>query len=299
MRTRYFSFLGAFLMLSAALFLRAAAPEDTDIHQLEGKLRQAFTGRVATFRNFYADKNLEFDDHGKLLSHSKTGSWTNYGRIQVSSVKLNKNSLVISGNRDVAEWDQSAHEFKDHALDTDVRITVHMQPGYSKQSVLDAIDSIFVTRGTFLSDLVPDYWKELLATERQRHEEWTKHKSEEMKGVLVEDPGIAPPKLLSKSEGIQTSLAPFTDPQNNEVVLSYVVEESGGVKLVEIVKPIGLGVDDPIAEAISKWKYEPATRNGHPTAVLMYARYLVKTPSGRVDPYHTQACPGIENLFAC
>jgi hypothetical protein len=246
-------------------------------------LRESFVGKGATLRKFYTSNDLEFDDQGKLLTHSKTGSWTNSGRIEVDSLKLKHTSLSIRGTRDVAEWDKAAGEFKNYALDTPIFITVQLKPGYTKEAVLAALDHVFMTRDTFLSDLTPDYWKELLASERQRRMTWTRKKDEVMKDVLVAGSGVIAPKLLSKSEGIQTSLTPFTDPQDNQVFLWYVVDKSGDVKMVEITKPVGLGIDDPVADIISKWKFEPAMLDGHPAAVLMHARYTYNVPSRGVE----------------
>ncbi len=299
MHTKSFRIVCSLFIAGTVLFLAGVAPEDTDLHNLENKLRDAFVGRGATLQKFYTSNDLEFDDQGKLLNQSKIGPWTNSARIQVSSLKFKNAALTISGKRDVAEWDKTAGEFKNYPLDTKVHITIHLPPGYNTQAVLTAIDHVFMTRDTFLSDLAPDYWKELLATERQRRIEWNAKKQEVMKNVVAEDSGVTAPKLLSKPEGVQTSLTPFTDPQDNQVLLSYVVDERGDVKLVEITKPIGLGIDDPIADTILKWKFEPAMQDGHPVAVLMHARFTLKTPSGHVDPYHTAPCPGIDNVFAC
>jgi Gram-negative bacterial TonB protein C-terminal len=299
MHTQPFRIVCSLLLAGTVLFLAGAAPEDADLHNLENKLREAFVGRGATLQKFYTSNDLEFDDQGKLLNESKIGSWTNSGRIQVSSLKFKETTLAITGKRDVAEWDKTAGEFKNYPLDSKVHITIHLQPGYTTQAVLTAIDHVFMTRDTFLSDLAPDYWKELLATERQRRIEWNTKKQEAMKDVVADGAGVTAPKLLSKPEGIQTSLTPFADPEDNQVLLWYVVNKNGEVQMVEITKPVGLGIDDPIADTILKWKFEPAMQDGHPVAVLMHARYTLKTPSGHIDPYHTLPCPGIDNVFAC
>ncbi|PYP82626.1 MAG: hypothetical protein DMG65_25840 [Candidatus Angelobacter sp. Gp1-AA117] len=290
-----------FLLALLVTFSVAAAPSDTDRKGLEQRLRETFVGKGATLRNFYQENELEFDKEGHLLGQSKTGPWTYYGRIQVSSLKLTGDSLLMRGSRNVVQWEATAGEFNNFTLeDKPVRISIHLGPGYNEDSVLHAIDNVFLTRDTRLSDVVPSYWKEILTTERQRREEWDLAKAEAMKNVSMAAPELVPPKLLSKSEGIETSLSPFTEITANQLILSYVVDESGHVQQVNIEKPIGLGIDDPIADLISGWKYEPATKASHPVAVLMHARFIYKTPKGgRVDPYHTLPCPGIAGLFAC
>lgn len=296
-------FRKSLLLLSAILLTLslAAAPSDVDRKGLEQKLRDAFVGKGATLRTFYVQNELEFDKDGHLIGQSKTGPWTYYARLQVSSLKLTDNALLIRGSRNVVQWEATAAEFNNFTLeDKPVKISIHLGSGYTEESVLSAIDAVFLTRDTRLSDVVPSYWKEILITERQRRAEWDQAKAEVMKNVSTGSAEVAPPKLLSRAEGIETSLAPYTEITANQLILSYVVDEHGQVKQVDIEKPIGLGLDDPIADLISGWKYEPATRGGHPVAVLMHARYIYKTPKGRaLDPYHTLPCPFIENVFAC
>ena len=290
-----------FVLAVLFTFSLAAAPSDVDRKGLEQKLRDTFVGKGATLRTFYTKEELEFDKEGHLLGQSKTGPWTYYARIQVSSLKLTDNALLMKGSRNVVQWEATAAEFNNYTLeDKPVKISIHLGSGYTEESVLSAIDSVFLTRDTRLSDVVPSYWKEILITERQRRAEWDQAKAEVMKNVSTGSPEVVPPKLLSRAEGIETSLSPFTEVTANQLILSYVVDEHGQVKQVDIEKPIGLGLDDPIANLISEWKYEPATSGGHPVAVLMHARFNYKAAKGgRVDPYHTLPCPLEKSLFAC
>jgi protein TonB len=51
-------------------------------------------------------------------------------------------------------------------------------------------------------------------------------------------------------------------------VLSIIVEADGSVNSdVEIVKPLGLGLDEEAVKTVRTWKFKPATRNGIPVAV--------------------------------
>lgn len=296
-------FRKSLLLLPVVLFTLslAAAPSDVDRKGLEQKLRDTFVGKGATLRTFYTQNELEFDKDGHLIGQSKTGPWTYYARLQVSSLKLTDNALLIRGSRNVVQWEATASEFNNYTLDDKpVKISIHLGPGYTEESVLSAIDAVFLTRDTRLSDVVPAYWKEILITERQRRADWNQAKAEVMKNVSTDPAEVVPPKLQSRAEGIETSLSPFTEVTANQLILSYVVDDHGQVKQVDIEKPIGLGIDDPIADLISGWKYDPATKGGHPVAVLMHARYSYKSSKGgRVDPYHTLPCPFDKGLFAC
>jgi TonB family protein len=46
-----------------------------------------------------------------------------------------------------------------------------------------------------------------------------------------------------------------------------VVDPSGTARDVEIVTPLGLGLDEKAVEQVSAWKFEPGMKEGAPVAV--------------------------------
>lgn len=53
------------------------------------------------------------------------------------------------------------------------------------------------------------------------------------------------------------------------VVLSIVVDPQGTVHNIQVVKPLGLGLDQEAVKTVSTWKFKPGERNGVPVAVQM------------------------------
>ena len=51
------------------------------------------------------------------------------------------------------------------------------------------------------------------------------------------------------------------------VLVAVEVDEQGRVRGVRIVKPAGLGLDEKAMEAVKKWRFRPATRDGRPVSV--------------------------------
>ncbi len=51
------------------------------------------------------------------------------------------------------------------------------------------------------------------------------------------------------------------------VLVAVEVDEQGRVRGVRIVKSAGLGLDEKAMEAVKKWRFRPATRDGRPVAV--------------------------------
>jgi len=52
--------------------------------------------------------------------------------------------------------------------------------------------------------------------------------------------------------------------RTGKVVLSFTVQVSGAVTDIEIVQSAGLDLDTAAIQAVSRWRYEPATEAGHP-----------------------------------
>jgi TonB family protein len=52
------------------------------------------------------------------------------------------------------------------------------------------------------------------------------------------------------------------------VVLAIVVDEKGNPRDVRVVKPLGLGLDEKAIEAVTKWRFRPGMKDGHPVKVM-------------------------------
>lgn len=64
----------------------------------EDQLKQMLVGKTLYLRAGYQDNNLEFDEHGRIVSHSPQGSFT-LSQIQINKVKLSKHKLELEGDR--------------------------------------------------------------------------------------------------------------------------------------------------------------------------------------------------------
>lgn len=53
------------------------------------------------------------------------------------------------------------------------------------------------------------------------------------------------------------------------VVLQAVISPDGHPRNLRVVRSLGLGLDDKALEAVSKWKFEPALKDGRPVAVMV------------------------------
>jgi len=75
---------------------------------------------------------------------------------------------------------------------------------------------------------------------------------------------ISAPELLYKTEPEFSEEARKAKYQGT-VVLNIEVGEDGKPRRMRIVQGLGLGLDDKALEAVSRWLFRPAMRNGRPT----------------------------------
>jgi hypothetical protein len=286
--------LAAFLLLLP--IFATAADKPYDRKETEAKLKQVLVGKVAVTQKFYTEKELHFDAQGNLVGDSKAGPWTAFGRVEIRGVRLGDNNLLLTGNRNVMRWEGT--EMANHTLDNEeVRISIDLPANPNGQTISALLAKIFLFRALRMSDVVPDYWKDFLATERTRAAERQQYQAVMMKDIKPVDDNITPPKLLSKAKSIDISTKPFQDVNADTVTLQFIVDAAGGVKDVQITKPVGLGADDPIAEEIEQWKFEPAMSNNRPVGVVMYAKRLIRFEKQQGMPMHP--CPLSTDISQC
>jgi TonB family protein len=53
------------------------------------------------------------------------------------------------------------------------------------------------------------------------------------------------------------------------VVLNVVVDKTGKVQNIRLVRPAGMGMDEEAVATVSRWRFKPAQHEGEPVAVEM------------------------------
>ncbi len=78
--------------------------------------------------------------------------------------------------------------------------------------------------------------------------------------------GVTPPKLVSQTEPEFSEQARSAKYQG-VVVLSFIVDKTGQVRNIRIMRPVGFGLDQKAVATVSRWRFNPAEKNGEPVAV--------------------------------
>lgn len=75
-----------------------------------------------------------------------------------------------------------------------------------------------------------------------------------------------PPVLLLKVEPEYSEQARQSKFQGT-VLLRVVIDEKGFPRDIGVTRPLGLGLDEKAMEAVRRWRFKPATRDGKPVAM--------------------------------
>jgi TonB family protein len=86
-------------------------------------------------------------------------------------------------------------------------------------------------------------------------------------GVFRVGGGVSSPALIYKVEPEYSEEARKAKFQGT-VVLSIIVDEKGTPTTFKVVRPLGLGLDEKAVEAVRKWRFRPALKDGRPVAVF-------------------------------
>ena len=175
--------------------------------------------------------------------------------------------------------------------------------GLSDEAANGLLSRIFLTTQDSFSDAVPLHWKSCvdegisgknencrfssdmlavpgMATPSQTPTVATERKSPTTNqvgskaalklstSVLRVGHGVSPPRVIYQPEPSFSESARKARYQG-QVTLALVVDRDGLPQQICITNPLGAGLDASAVEAVSRWKFKPAEKDGQPVAVVI------------------------------
>lgn len=135
----------------------------SDPSALEADLQSKYLGKAFTLRGFYADDHLRFDSSGNPQGNVHPGSWTT-SLIAIQRVKISADKVELKGLRFAELYDPKQLKFVPVRTKLDVTLVVDRDPAaQADDSVLSAIERIFLGPNERLLAVAPDYWKAVLS----------------------------------------------------------------------------------------------------------------------------------------
>jgi TonB family protein len=277
-----------------SLFLAGAAAATGADFQTNGQaVAERLIGKQLFLRGFWANDHLKFNAQGQIqAAAAETVPFTESG-IDVRSVRVSGNSLMIEGQRMALEFLPN-DAIRRVPAKTDVdpgAISLEIE-GDGSGNFDKALDAVFAKDLAALAPSLPSYWQAYAMTHflpvtsgssaRLEKESYTKESSTVVtfepseKSALHVGGSVKPPTLVHTSNPSFTDLANAQKFTGN-VKLYRWFDSDGKVSHVSVAKPAGLGLDEAAIAAVQQYQFEPATQNGNAVTVDLYLDVSFKT----------------------
>lgn len=211
-------------------------------------------GKRLLIRNFYSDKEIQYAANG-VVQVAHPGVWLLDGYFEIESAAAFDGELVLKGKRQFGIFGKNGSL---GFLPRKDSVTIRLQGVPTNKDVLT---KIFVQDDEPLLAVLPAYWGPFF----DRKPTATKTQADVGAVEKADGKTVKAPQLKQTFEPIYPK--PSRDAKiSGTVVLNCVVGEDGVVRDITIVRPLGAGLDEKAIEALQKWRFWPATKNGHPVA---------------------------------
>jgi TonB family protein len=263
----------------------------------EAALRQMLVGHFLYLRGGYLDNSLAFDESGKLIGNSPSGSYT-LSVIHVDSLSLTRHKLELRGARyglhflgaaPTADAAGAVDRVRITPRKKSVRITIARlkvvkppkphkhsadqppaasdaahsttSPAYADQVLMRALDGVLTSSlDRRMMASMPPFWQIYYAG------------ADAGSGTA---PDVLPASQADRKPGLLTRL----DAPSNQyaqdcgiagvALYRAVVGADGTPGDVTLFRPIGFGLDESAVTAIRNARFEPALKDGKPVPVLL------------------------------
>jgi TonB family protein len=230
------------------------------------ELEKEFKGKVFFLRDFSKSKKIRIGPDGSPLSSTRAGHWM-MGLIEVEKVEVQYAEIVISGYRIGLIGDQQK---KLVPLRLGDRISVHVIGDTSSRRWRN----YFIADMRQLSDLVPPYFKNYV---EGKFDAETKP-DDAMKGENIGTESAV--DIYRVGQNVTAPKPIFSpDPEYSDFarehriqgvsVLRLILGPDGKPSNIEVQRPTGAGLDEKAVQAVKRWRFVPAKRDGIPVAVTI------------------------------
>ena len=267
----------------------AAAISTATAQEVEPSLKQQCEGKILVLRHPLQGNSQEYDSDGKVRKGGAEGPWTLFGRLKVDEVELSAGKLLLKGHRVDYKYDPSVQQLE--PFPNKIRVTVQIslnQPPQNLAEVDDALGRVFALTKKDVVDSAPEFWRGYL------DKNIPPRPAEEKAVAPADQPGKTPELLargaklpendktrpfkigrsVQRPEAVFTPEPEFPDRASKEhyqgiVVLNVIVDTSGKVQNIRLVRPAGMGMEEEAVATVRKWRFKPAQREGEPVAIEM------------------------------
>ncbi len=274
-----------FLVISGFLDLTPPASAQSLMDQAK-QLELKYKSQHLRMRYLLADSKIRYDATGNLVGKWHAGRWTWHSTVEVTKIEAKDRLLRIKANRLLLNYNSSTHKF------TPTRsgpVEIEIETSTDADGKIDPekeIEKAFLRSSEDYPLEMQPYWKPFIACiihpkteecdyyERRAIEPDTEkvNRTSAWKPAYTDvysvGPDVTPPKVKSRVKPTYTDVAQAAG-ITGTVLLEAVVTKQGGIRILRVIRPLGYGLEENAAEALSLWTFEPGTRMAKPVDVLL------------------------------
>jgi TonB family protein len=227
---------------------------------------ESLVGKALFLRGFYLANELSYDAAGRVAGSPKAGDWT-VAAVNVLKVeRKGSEQIELDGVRVAIRYNTNQHVFERHPLN-DEKMRILIAAGGDAQRVEAAFAAIFaIGIDPGLQRAMPDYWRHYFDSALAWPPEMLGGQTVyALFGQADQAKDVTLPKVTHRAEAKFTSLAQH-DKVQGSLVLRCVVDEEGVPYRIAVARPLGYGLDEQAVQALEKWRFTPAMRDGKPVA---------------------------------
>lgn len=255
--------------LIALLGMASICMAQTADESLNATLERHYKDQVLILRHPQLTNSQVYDDSGSPTTTGAEGPWTIYGGVKVKKMSVSPSELRIVGERVGFKYAFEQTGRIPVSLKEKKPITIQVRlakPPVSVEEIDLVIQHVFAANDQALIESVPDFWRSCLERRLKEASGEVKpaaaHEQEEL------DKKVSPPKAIHTPEPAYNKIAKRLNLEGT-VVLDAVVGIDGLVHRVQIVQPVGLGLDEEAVAIVKKWRFKPGELDGRLVPVEM------------------------------
>jgi TonB family protein len=263
------------LCIIALTFAGGAVAQTT-----QADIADRLVGKPLLLRGFWADDKLRFHADGTPAKDYRTRPFTE-SAIDVSSVRLSGHDLVVEGQRVGLLFDRSGTVTRVPLSlggrgfgKSPEKMKIEIE-GPSDGDLTKVLDAVFADKLAEIAPTLPEAWQNYA----ERHfveagsgtDNATSANPPPPRGERPYHVGgnVRPPRVLSQPDPEFSQAARVQRISGNSQIY-LVVEPDGTPDHIRIARPAGMGLDEKALEAVSRYRFAPATLNGNPIRVDIY-----------------------------
>jgi TonB family protein len=257
-------------LVVALLFLFQNPAGISSDEQTRALLTSRYVGKLVTVAGFPSGSRLRFDADGKLL-RGTPGAFTLDGNVHVETVNMRADRVDIVGRRAFLAFNPTIGKLEEHP--TQERITLE----FLRKANTPIEATIEKTLMSFeqLAKAIPAYWVKYL-NGSPVSPTVTDPETGELVPRASEAQGLIPYSLRQVVPQYPPDIRAYGI--SGTVLLRVIVDEQGKPRVVDLVAPMGFGLDQAAIDAVHKWDYQPAKKDGKPVKVYLRVQFNFSPP---------------------